>query len=200
MNGESYMNALNAYEIVILDWIHENLVCPFLDFLMPVISMFGEAGIFWIAVAALLLISPKTRKLGLTLGLSFILGLAIGNGILKNVIGRVRPYDFNPIMRDWPLVHLYTDGSFPSGHTLVSAEAASVLMLRKRNPWGWLASGLCLLMMLSRMYLYVHYPLDVLGGLLFGTLFGWIAVKAADYLEPKLMDLAARIVKKKESK
>ncbi|MCQ2426684.1 MAG: phosphatase PAP2 family protein [Lachnospiraceae bacterium] len=194
------MNALNTYEIVILDWIHENLVCPFLDFLMPAISLFGEAGIFWIAVAALLLISKKTRKLGLTLGLSFILGLAIGNGILKNVVGRIRPYDFNPIMRDWPLVHLYTDGSFPSGHTLVSAEAASVLMLRKRNPWGWLASVLCLLMMFSRMYLYVHYPLDVLGGLLFGTLFGWIAVKTADYLEPKLFELAARIAEKKKQK
>ena len=194
------MNALNAYEIGILDWIHETFVCPFLDKLMPVISMFGDAGIFWIAVAALLLIPKKTRKLALTLGFSFILGLAIGNGVLKNVCARIRPFDVNPEALKWLLVEPLTDFSFPSGHTLVCAEAASVLMLRKRNPWGWLASVLCLLMMFSRLYLYVHYPLDVLGGLLLGTLFGWIAVKTADYLEPKLLDLAARIVKKKESK
>ena len=192
------MNALNAYEIVILDWIHENLVCPFLDFLMPLISMFGDAGIFWIAVAALLLIPKQTRKLGLTLGLSFILGLAIGNGILKNVCARIRPFDVNPEALKWLLVEPLTDFSFPSGHTLVCAEAASVLMLRKRDPWGWIASVLCILVMFSRLYLYVHYPLDVFAGLLLGSFFGWIAVRSADYLEPRLLDLLARIRVKKE--
>jgi len=75
-----------------------------------------------------------------------------------------------------------SDFSFPSGHTLVTVEAATVLMLRCRKPWGYIASVLALLVMFSRLYLYVHYPTDVLFGCLLGILFGYLAVKVVPML------------------
>ncbi len=189
------INALNAYELQILDFIHEKLSCGFLDFLMPAVTLFGEGGIFWIAVAAILLIPKKTRKLALTLGCAFLLGLIFGNGILKNVFARIRPYDANPSALDWLLVDVLSDYSFPSGHTLVSMEAASVLLCRNRKPWGWLALGLGIAVMFSRLYLYVHYPLDVLAGCVLGVLFGLVSVLIADKAEPYVLSAIDRMKK-----
>ncbi len=190
------MNALNLLELPILDWIAQHLHCPFLDFLMPLITMLGDHGIFWIAVAVILLLFPKTRKLGLMLGGAFALGGIFGNLILKNAFARIRPYDLEAAMftADQLLVHALSDFSFPSGHTLICAEAASVLMLRARKPWGWIAAVSALLVMFSRLYLYVHYPTDVLCGAILGILFGFISVKVVGILYDKA---AAAIAKKR---
>lgn len=168
------MNPITQVDFVLLDWIVEHLWCPFLDVLMPLITMLGDHGIFWIGVALVLLIFPRTRKTGAMMGVAMALGFLIGNMTLKPLVGRLRPYDVKPVAD--LLVERLSDYSFPSGHTLACFEAATVLMIRARRPWGIMALVSAFLVAFSRLYLYVHYPSDVLAGMLLGTFFGFCGV------------------------
>ena len=82
------------FDLPILEWIQANLQCGFLDFIMPIITLFGEGGIFWIAWAVVLLFIPKYRKVGWSMGVALILGLLVCNVTLKPLVHRPRPYDF----------------------------------------------------------------------------------------------------------
>lgn len=156
---------MNAFELKILDFIAEKLGSPFLDFLMPIITLFGDGGIFWIALAVIFLIFPKTRKMGLTMGIALAIGFITGNLFLKNVVGRIRPYDLNPSVT--LLIEKLHDFSFPSGHTLASFEAAVAIFLYNKKI-GIPAICLAALIAFSRLYLYVHYPSDVLCSIILG--------------------------------
>lgn len=175
---------MNEFELKILDFIREHLTCPFLDAVMPVITSLANGGIIWILTAAVLLIFKKTRKTGFSVALSLICGLIIGNLILKNLVGRIRPYDLNEGVEI--LIARLSDYSFPSGHTLASFEAATVLMIRDRR-LGIPALIIAIIIAFSRLYLYVHYPTDVLAGIILGVLIGIFACRAADRLENRLL-------------
>jgi undecaprenyl-diphosphatase len=172
-----------SFDLPILEWIAANLKCGFLDFLMPLITLLGDAGIFWMVCAALLAIYPKTRKIGFGMGFAMALGLLICNIILKPLVGRMRPYDFQieVLEKQWEdfllagklLIGEQSDFSFPSGHTIASFEACTVLMLGDKK-LGIPATVLAILIAFSRMYLYVHYPTDVIASVILGTLFGVI--------------------------
>ena len=58
-----------GFDLPILDWIAENLYCGFLDAVMPIVTVLGDAGLFWIAIAVALLFFPKYRKIGLSMGI-----------------------------------------------------------------------------------------------------------------------------------
>lgn len=171
-------DALNMFEIGLLDAI-QNLRCGFLDAVLPVITAFADHGLGWIAVAVLLLVFKKTRKTGLMAGVALIIGLVLVNMIMKPLFGRVRPYDVNEAMRALLLVAPLDDGSFPSGHTLASFEVATVLMIRDKR-FGIPALVLAVLIAFSRLYLYVHYPTDVLCAIVLGILFGILGVIIVD--------------------
>lgn len=157
---------MNQFELTILNGIKNIFGCKFLDAVMPVITMFGDGGIFWIALAVIFVCFKRTRKMGITMGLSLALGFLIGNIGLKNIVGRIRPYDLNP---DFPLlVEKLSDYSFPSGHTLASFEAATSIFLHNKKA-GIPALLLAVLIAFSRLYLYVHYPTDVLTSIILGT-------------------------------
>ena len=83
-----------GFDLPILDCIAENIHCAFLDTVMPLITLLGDAGIFWIAVAVALLFFPKTRKTGLAMGTALIMGLLVCNLTLKPLVGRIRAYDY----------------------------------------------------------------------------------------------------------
>ena len=83
-----------SFDLPILDWIAANLWCPALDFLMPIITVLGDAGIFWIAVSVLFMITKKYRKTGFGMALALVFGLLVCNIYLKPTIARIRPYDF----------------------------------------------------------------------------------------------------------
>ncbi len=183
------MNFLNPYEIPVLDFIKEHIACPFLDAVIPPITHLAEAGIFWIVLAIVLLFFKKTRMAGAAMGLALIFGLVIGNITLKPLIGRIRPYDFNPDVV--LLVEKLSDFSFPSGHTLASFEGAGVLMMTHRKTLGYPALVLAVIIAFSRLYLYVHYPSDVLVGILLGLVFAYAAVRIVNLV-------AARITQKQK--
>ena len=174
---------LNEFEIKILDFIRERFACPFLDAVMPLITSLANGGIIWIIAAVLLLIFKKSRKTGFSVALALITGLIIGNLILKNLVGRIRPYEFNEGVEI--LVARLSDYSFPSGHTLASFEAATALLIRDKR-LGVPALVLAVAIAFSRLYLYVHYPTDVLAGIILGVLIGIFACKTVDKLENRL--------------
>ena len=172
-----------SFDLPVLDWIQANLGSTLLDTVMPIITMFGDAGLFWIAWSVLLLCFRKTRKTGLGMGFALIMGLLICNVTLKPLIGRIRPYDLqiNDLGKTWEdllfagklLVETPHDFSFPSGHTIASFEAATVLLINSKL-MGIPAIILAILIAFSRMYLYVHYPSDVLFSVVAGILFALI--------------------------
>ena len=159
-----------GFDLPILDWIAANLWCPLLDAVMPVITLLGDAGIFWIAIAVVLLFFPKTRKVGLGMGAALLMGLVLCNLMLKPMIARIRPYDYQ--LEHFGvtiklLIEAQHDFSFPSGHTIASFEAATVILLHNKK-YGIPAMVLACLIAFSRLYLYVHYPTDVIASVILG--------------------------------
>lgn len=163
---------MNVWELPVLYWIREHMTCPFLDWLMPPLSALSAHGEIWILLAAVLLCIPKTRRVGLTMGLTLLLGFLIGNVGLKNIIARVRPYDVATEVT--LLVERLHDFAFPSGHTLASFGAATALTLYYRR-WGVAALTLAGAIGFSRLYLFVHYPTDVAAGALLGVALAFAA-------------------------
>ncbi len=177
-----------SFDLPILDWIQANLQSPFMDFIMPIITLFGEAGIFWIAWAVLLLFFQKTRKTGWSMGVALILGVIICNMLLKPMVMRPRPYDFqlSEFGKVIPLlIDAQHDYSFPSGHTIACFEASVVLLIKDKR-MGIPAFILGLLVSFSRLYLYVHYPSDVLASVVLGTVFAFLGVLIVNKVYEKL--------------
>ena len=175
-----------SFDLPILDWIAANIWCPALDVAMPIITVLGDAGIFWIAVSVLFMITKKHRKTGISMALALVMGLLICNIWLKPTVARIRPYDFQMeyFMKEIPLLAgTMHDFSFPSGHTIASFEGAVVILLNNKK-LGIAAVILAVLIAFSRLYLYVHYPTDVLFSIVLGTIFAFIG----NYLAQKIMD------------
>ena len=172
------MNWLNEAELPILWWIREHLTNPFLDTVMPYVSSLARTGEVWILLALLLVCFKKTRKAGVAMGIAMACGYLIGNMGMKNLFARTRPYDVTEVKL---LVAKLHDFSFPSGHTLVSFEAATALTYYHRK-WGIAALVLAVLIAYSRLYLFVHYPTDVLVGTLLGIGIGLAACYLTNWL------------------
>ena len=170
-------------EIRILDWL-QGLHTPILDQMMCAVTSLGNAGIIWIVVAVVLLIVPKTRRVGMAVTAALILDVILCNGILKNLVARVRPCDVNTTVQ--LLIPRPEDYSFPSGHTAASFATTAALFFAGKKKKLWIpALGLSVLIAFSRLYLYVHYPTDVLGGLLVGILCGWIGAQLVNQVFKK---------------
>ncbi len=170
---------MNVFEVGILDFIQEHLTAPFLDPVMVFITRFGDGGIFWIAVCLLMLLFPKTRKLGAVMSLSLLLEALLCNLMLKPLAARTRPYVVNAAVT--LLVKAPRDFSFPSGHTGASFAIVGALFFQKSRLWIPVCV-FALLIGFSRLYLYVHYPTDVLAGIVLGMLTGWLATLLWNFL------------------
>ena len=160
-------------DFAILNWIQEHLRCVFLDVLMPKVTLLAEYGIVLILLGLILLCTKRYRICGAAVLGGLASGLVIGNGILKNLIARARPCWINTQVS--LLVAMPADYSFPSGHTLHCFIAATVLLHYDKR-LGIPALGAALLVAFSRLYLYVHFPSDVLAGAILGIGIGLLAV------------------------
>ncbi len=170
------------FDLPILDWIRARLVCPLLDALFPAITHLADAGIFWIILAVVLLLLPRYRQTGIAMAAALLMGLVICNLGMKPLFQRMRPYDYQLeyFGRVIPLlIEAEKDFSFPSGHTIASFESATVLLLYHRK-WGIAAMVLAALIAFSRLYLYVHYPTDVLCSIVLGIGIGYLARRLTD--------------------
>lgn len=158
----------------LLYWIHDNLSCGLLDLLMPKLTMLGDGGAVWLLAAGGMLCTRKYRRQGLILLAALAAGVLVGNVCLKNLIARPRPCWLDNSVR--LLVSSPTDYSFPSGHTLSSAIGAAVLTKTDRR-LGWAAIPIAAVIAFSRLYLFVHYPSDILAGAVLGAAIGLAAYR-----------------------
>ena len=138
----------------ILHWIQNNISCPFLDAVVPKLTMLGNAGIIWILAGVLLLCTKKYRRQGALVLMGLLVGLLVGNVALKHLVARSRPCWLDPSVQ--LLIATPTDYSFPSGHTLSSTIAATILTKTDRR-FGYAAISLAVLIALSRLYLLGIY-------------------------------------------
>lgn len=158
----------------ILLFIQEFLRFEWLDPIVLFLTSLGNGAIIWIVFTALLLAQKKYQKAGLAMALSMILGFLVTNVILKNWVCRPRPYTAIP-----ELHALVTAGdwSFPSGHSTSSIAAAAAMYDRTPRYLGIPALALAILICLSRLYVGVHYPTDVLFGILAGVISAWCSLR-----------------------
>lgn len=149
-------------------WIQEYLRHSAITPVVVFITEIGNAGAVWIIISLVLLAMKRTRRIGLIALCSLLGAFIINNVILKNVVGRIRPYDaVNGLNL---IIERQIDSSFPSGHTGSSFACAVVLFLELPKKYGVPALILAFLIGLSRLYVGVHYPTDVLAGAVFGTI------------------------------
>lgn len=158
----------------ILLFIQEALRNPVLTPVITIITTLGNGAMIWIFFSVALLVPEKTRRTGLMSIAALLVSLLINNMILKNLVGRIRPYD--AIEGLVSLVGIQRDPSFPSGHTGSSFASAWVLFRRLPKRFGIPALILAGLIGLSRLYVGVHYPTDVLFGVVSGIGCGCIAL------------------------
>lgn len=148
--------------------------CGFLNFLCQFISFFGKKAWFFIAAGAVLLLFRKTRKIGLAVLFAVVVGALFTNVILKDTIGRQRPYTHDEFRGFWVEAgaNVESEFSFPSGHTTSAFAAGVALFLVCDKRWSWLGIVGAVLMAFSRVYLIVHYTTDVVAGAIVGTVGG----------------------------
>lgn len=162
---------MQTLELTILDGIQTHFRCRFLDIWMPVLSRLCDHGEIWIVLALLLLARRQTRRTGCVLILALLLNLVCCNMILKPWIGRLRPFT---VRGTELLIRAPLDASFPSGHTSASFAATGALHTAGSRLWIP-ALALSVLIAFSRLYLYVHWPSDLLFGAVLGYLLGWLS-------------------------
>lgn len=163
-------------------FVREHLTSPALDGIMLFFTTIGDGGLLWIAIGLGLLLFPKTRRIGLMLLIALFFTHLIGSVLLKNLFARPRPCVTFP---DVPLLIPRPSAfSFPSGHASSSFAGAAVLFFAAGKKAGIPALAAASLIAFSRVYLFVHYPTDILAGALLGLLIGWFWVRALDWARP----------------
>lgn len=166
-----------SIDFSILDFIRAHFSCAFLDAVMPVISNLNNRGEIWILFGLALLFAKKYKKYGAYILVGLLVGLFLGNGVLKNLIARPRPFSIRPeISLIIPPPGAY---SFPSGHTL-SSFIAAFLLIRADKRLGIFGIILASLIAFSRMYLYVHFLTDILGAILLAWIISFVVFKVGE--------------------
>lgn len=167
------------FDFPVLLALREAFACGTWDGWMRAVTAMGDHGTVWIALGVVLLIFRRTRMTGAAIILAIVLGAIIGNLGLKPLFDRLRPCD---IMGFTLLSSCPPDPSFPSGHTTASFASAAVLWFR-RSVFFWPALVFAALIAFSRLYLFVHFPTDVLAGIVLGLCCAWCAARAVETFE-----------------
>lgn len=165
---------ITAIDFRILNLIQRKMRCRTLDFIMPKISMAGNFGIVWILSAVLFMASKNYEDVGEEIICGLSMGVIFGNLLLKHIFSRPRPFQVDKTKE--LIIKAPQDYSFPSGHTLASVISACVL-INTNALFGTIAIILCLLILFSRMYLFVHYPSDIAGGIILGIIISQIVLR-----------------------
>ena len=158
------MEFIQQLDLSILLFIQEHLRFAWMNDFWEFITHFGDGGIFWIVLTLALMIPKRTRKAGIVAACSLLLGFLITNVTLKPLVDRVRPYNYSDVII--PLGRIPVESSFPSGHTCASFAGALIYVRMLPKKCGISLLVLAVLISLSRLYLCVHFPTDVLGGFL----------------------------------
>lgn len=175
---DSFFNTLGVFELHLLDYIQNNFTSPFMDAFMTFMSTIGNYGLIWIILSIMLMLFKTTRKSGVVMAISLVLGLLACNLIMKPVFARMRPFDLAQFS---VIIKAPDDYSFPSGHTLASFEAFWVLVLTKaKKYYSIIILFIATLISFSRLYLYVHFPSDVIVSIILGFISAFLALRLTE--------------------
>ena len=165
-------------------FLQESVRNPILDNLMIFITSLGNGGMIWIVATIALLIPKKTRKAGIMSAAALLGSLIINNNIVKNIVQRPRPFvTFTDLQI---IIPTPSEFSFPSGHTSSSFAAAAVFYRHLPKKIGLPSVILAGLIGFSRLYVGVHYPTDVIAGVLMGILLSYLAEYLVNLFSNKL--------------
>ena len=168
------MTPIFNFDASILLWLQNNVRHPILDPVMIFITHLGDKGLFWIILTLLMLCFRKTRRAGVTSAISMTIGLIVVNVILKNWLARIRPYELIEALE--LIIEKQHDCSFPSGHATNALACAWVMFRLLDKKAGVPALILALLICFTRLHVGVHYPTDVLAGIIVGIFAAELAI------------------------
>lgn len=164
------MHYIKKLDFSLLNWVQSHFKTRCMDRIMLFSSRLGDGGAIWIIYALLFACSRELRSIGATLALCVSLCALVGNFAIKPVFRRTRPCNIDstrPLLLSRP-----ADSSFPSCHTMTSFAAAIVTMCQAGGLLGITSLFFASMISFSRVYLYVHYPSDVLIGAALGVATG----------------------------
>ncbi|MBQ7638986.1 MAG: phosphatase PAP2 family protein [Clostridia bacterium] len=158
--------------------LHEALGTP-MDVFVQLFTRLGHDGIFLILLALFLMLFKKTRKVGMGMLGGIIIGALFTNICIKNIVARPRPYDYLQQYRDWFSAvwrcELESEFSFPSGHTTAAMSSMTPVFLFCNKKKSWAVFLFVIALGATRNYLMVHYPSDIIGGIIVGFIAGLLS-------------------------
>lgn len=160
------LQAIQSIDFSVLNSIQNEIRCSLLDHAFSSITELSIVTILWISVGVLMTVSKQTRKYGIVLLLALAVGTIVGVYIIKPIVCRIRPYVITGIT-----TYITPPGgySFPSGHT-TSSTISAFCVYRANKKAGIFTIILAALIAYSRLYFYVHFPTDILGGFFIGSI------------------------------
>lgn len=182
---------MEELELAILHSI-EALHAPVLDVAMSMLSLAGSYSLIWLVIAAALLARKTTRQADVAAVSAVALAEAI-IALLKPIFMRPRPFLVDPSVT--LIIDSPGDWSFPSGHAAAAcACAVAIAVTLGARRWRiWLPiAALAALMAFSRLYLFVHWPTDVLAGVMLGVSVGMVVAFGTRKLAVLVHRFAAR--------
>ena len=180
---------IQGFDEQALVWIAQYIRCDLLDPIMKLYTKLGDAGMLFIALGLVMLLFKSTRRAGFSALCAMVIGLVVVNFTVKPLVNRPRPWVV--IEGFVNLVEEKDPHSFPSGHTNAAFAFAVALCMTAPRRWMKIAAVCAgVAMGLSRLYVGVHFPSDVLAGAVIGSvcgLIGALIVKIIwERLEPRL--------------
>ena len=166
----------------ILYWIQDNIRCDSLDRFFLGFTKLGNKGLIWLLLSGQMLLTKKYRKVAFCVVIGMALGIIIGNMLIKNIVLRPRPCWLESGIQYLIFPHDY---SYPSGHALSCTIAATIMFLSDKK-LGIVAIPVAVLIAFSRLYLFVHFPTDVFGGILLGFLIAYVVLRYAGLFDTGL--------------
>ncbi|MEG1060458.1 MAG: phosphatase PAP2 family protein [Oscillospiraceae bacterium] len=148
-------------------FIQRHMRSDALDSIMRFFTRLGNGGILWLLTAAVMWTMPRLRRCSVSIAVVLVVGVLTGNLIIKRLSSRSRPFDDYSSIR--PLVKPPKDCSFPSCHSMSSFACATIICCFS-VPLGAIALSIATIIAFSRLYLFVHYPSDVVVGVLWGII------------------------------
>lgn len=172
----------------VLVWIAEHLRFPILTAILSLYTQLGNSGKIFIAAAIVLLLFKATRRAGASAGIAMLCGLLVTNLTIKPLVSRPRPWLV--IENFVNLVEEHDPNSFPSGHSCCAFAFGVALFLVLPQRWAKAVALIAAVVMaLSRLYVGVHFPSDVIVGTAIGTLCGmfgaWATQKFTEWYQSR---------------
>lgn len=177
--------------------LHEAVGTP-LDIFVQFFTKLGDGGIFLIVLALILMLFKKSRKVGIGMLLGVLVGAIVTNLTVKPFVDRPRPYDYLQQYRDWFSViwHAELEGeaaSFPSGHTTAAMAAMTPVFLFCNKKKSWAAFLFVIALGATRNYIMVHYPSDIMGGIIAGFIAGLVSYLIVNAVYNKIVSKGGRL-------